>query len=1397
MVISKKEEKAFPRGGKPVKKNRDTIPKLKAREKDLFTTDTSSAYKKKFKAGKKKAKDALKAHQDSGLKVKIAEQLTYDRLSQGFQVLARVSEIRDLELRLSLPGRLVASVPITQISPSYAAGLKKVAQGIKKAEEVGITPLSSMFRVGQLVACCILECEKDEDRTFYKVSATLYPSKVNNLKVMEKDALVFAAVESVEDHGYVMDIGRSNMKAFLPKKKAEKYTQEFLNGQEPTVGQVLATVVTKADGSVVVLSTEPGKLRGVKADETTISVHSMSPGMSFGVTIDEEEDIKDGLVLKFGDFSGYVHDSHHDDDYSVGTEITATVLYVVPTVNTIYMSLKQDHNFGCPVKDPFVTHKLGDCVDNAVVVQTSQKGIKVKLSEGHYGFVTARQLTEAKEVTRNVKQKYPVDSKHTVRIVQFDQLERTFVCSMQKTILNQSVLKADQLSLGDTVIATVKKFVPKGLVVQVGRNVDAFIPMLHLSDVPLKHPDKKFSPGDKLKCKVLRTDVQKKKLHLTHKSILVKDNFDIVADYGDEHVGQVTEGVVVSISSDGLLLQLFGDARGWVPKSKISLEPVEYPEKLFFVGQALKCQVVDVDGDKKRMTLSLIIGGKQKPIGSKQRAQGEAVKLGTIYEGVQVADVTSDGLAVEIDLQQGNKVKAFVPKMHLTDHATLADQLLKTYSQGDVIEKALCFEKDVVPILTLKPLLLKNSQEQAAKSFDDLHIGLSVPGVVCLIKSYGVFLRLPTWKFRKSALIPTRFLADFFVQDPQEFVQLHQTLFGMVVEKNEAEQKLTMSAKMKDLYTPGNTEQSVFLLDSLLKDIDRVRQHVHNNQQLVSHKVGDVVSGQVKHVTEFGLEADVEGVRGLVPKSSLDMVPSVGQHMNAVVVFIDYQHNCMELSPQEGLIKRVCHRPKKEPKEGQVVKANVVVKRSEYHFVTMCIKSPGHLAGHFIHVPARQHVNDQIGFSDLYTVGEVYSVVMKTADIGVLEKHEKATTAKKRTRNSSLTLDKKPLKELKKDVVKEVVAVEKKRIRLESDDNNDSDVKLEPKPDPGWDKDFNPWGSEPIFEKEVKQDDDEDKEDKEGEKKKKTHLSKKEKKELDRLENEQVAKTEQRVLDGEDAEPETVDEFDRLVLASPDSSLCWIKYVAFHMGKQQYDLARAVVKRALEKINFREEAERFNVYMAWLNLENAFGTEEDADKVYKEALQCNDEFKVYEKAAALYAQSGKMDKAEKTHKVMARKFNKELEVWTQLGLFYYKAGNLKEARFTLQRSLQNLKKNADVVAVSSKFAQFEFLHGEAERGKTIFENIVRDFPNRTDQWAVYVDMIIKSGQVEAARDLFERMIHLGLAPKKMKALFKKYWEFEQQDQQRADAVRKKALEYLEKRGIKVGDSDPMDKMEVC
>ena len=92
-------------------------------------------------------------------------------------------------------------------------------------------------------------------------------------------------------------------------------------------------------------------------------------------------------------------------------------------------------------------------------------------------------------------------------------------------------------------------------------------------------------------------------------------------------------------------------------------------------------------------------------------------------------------------------------------------------------------------------------------------------------------------------------------------------------------------------------------------------------------------------------------------------------------------------------------------------------------------------------------------------------------------------------------------------------------------------------------------------------------------------------------------------------------------------------------------------------------------------------------------------------------------------------------MWARLGHFYFAQGNLKEARFTLQRSLQNLETKHHV-DISSKFGQLEFKMGEPERAKEIFQKILDNFPRRTDIWMVYVDQLAKRGEVRNTQNKF-------------------------------------------------------------
>lgn len=106
--------------------------------------------------------------------------------------------------------------------------------------------------------------------------------------------------------------------------------------------------------------------------------------------------------------------------------------------------------------------------------------------------------------------------------------------------------------------------------------------------------------------------------------------------------------------------------------------------------------------------------------------------------------------------------------------------------------------------------------------------------------------------------------------------------------------------------------------------------------------------------------------------------------------------------------------------------------------------------------------------------------------------------------------------------------------------------------------------------------------------------------------------------------PQTSSDYERLLLGQPDSSELWIAYMAFQMQVSDLSEARKVAKRAIKAINIREEAEKLNVWIAYLNLEVAYGSKHTVEEVFKEACQYNDEQEVHERLASIYIQSEKL-----------------------------------------------------------------------------------------------------------------------------------------------------------------------------
>ncbi|KFP86282.1 Protein RRP5, partial [Apaloderma vittatum] len=326
-----------------------------------------------------------------------------------------------------------------------------------------------------------------------------------------------------------------------------------------------------------------------------------------------------------------------------------------------------------------------------------------------------------------------------------------------------------------------------------------------------------------------------------------------------------------------------------------------------------------------------------------------------------------------------------------------------------------------------------------------------------------------------------------------------------------------------------------------------------------------------------------------------------------------------------------------------------------------------------------------------------------------------------------------------------------------------------------WDEDMNAMDTAVLNQKEESSESEEE-EDPQSKMKKQT----KKEKELEKQKKEkELCKLEAALMDPS-RQPQSADDFDRLVLSSPNSSILWLQYMAFHLQATEIEKARAVAERALKTICFREEQEKLNVWVALLNLENMYGSEETLMKVFERAVQYNEPLKVFQHLCDIYANSEKYKQAEELYHTMLKRFRQEKSVWLKYASFLLKQGQTEATHRLLERALKALatKEHVDVI---SRFAQLEFRFGDSEHAKALFESTLSSYPKRTDIWSIYMDIMIKHGSQKEVRDIFERVIHLSLAPKKMKFFFKRYLDYEKKfgTTESVLAVKRAALEYVE------------------
>ncbi|XP_075697204.1 protein RRP5 homolog isoform X2 [Rhinoderma darwinii] len=1643
-------EESFPRGGLQ-KKAEGTAVKKRPREDDnLFSTrleEVEEVKKKKQKDLSEKPKTlkpkkrVVSKDKDKGIDV-----LNYKSLHVGMLFLGCVKEAKDFELTVNLPYGLTGFVQATNICEAYTKLLNEQVE--KDVPLEALSPLPNIYSPGMLVRCAVSSLETTSGGS-QSIKLSLNPKLVNadlTPSSLQIGMFLSGCVSSIEDHGYLIDLGIGGNKAFLPRQKAQVYLNQTSKAASLCVGQYLNCVIDekKNDGRIVRLSiTQSDVAAAVATVEQKWTLNNLLPGLVVKAQIDKI--LPDGVILSFlSSYTGVVDFLHLESkkvaSYQKNQTVKACILWIDRSSKTIRLTLHKSFlQPGSAVKQ-LTSDWIGTlhrrCTVNALY---KNSGAVFQLDGETFGFAFNKNLSISKLKTPD---KFQEGTVHTGRVVGFSPIDEILLLSFKGDVIGGLYLRLEDVQVGQILEGTVNSLTPLGMVVDITQHLNGLVPTLHLADVTLHQPEKKYALGSKIKCRVLSVVPSARKLILTRKKIMINSKLPILRTYHDATPGLITHGFIWSVKHCGCVIKFYNDVQGLALVHELSSVFISSPEEVFYKGQVVKVRVLECNPEKERMLLSFNIIGEEENEGKESEPSKKDTKnfeRGKIVD-VKIVRKSDDGLDVLILPEER---PAFLPKTHLSDHIANCELLWHCLKAGDQVTGAMCLSTiQGKTILTKKPALISfMEKEPVVKDFSEIQIGMMFTGFVTNIMLFGVFVELP---YGLVGLVPKSNISDKFVTNIHDHIAVGQTVVAKVTNLDEQKKRLLLTLKMSECAPDNRSAESFPRLRQCISEVQLARSLINRDGRLGDgENLYSLVPGKKLTVVVETVQEDdsvlfsvgqIAGAHKISATQHKDKAKSLvaGQKSKVVVLHVDFLKSHVHVSVDEILLRRLkdtiledvpegflptsklrpkqtitcrviggrdvkTHRylpithphlmesflelsilprlmdtkkriPKLRPakkylpgvkvtcyvtkynNEKQYLEVDVtpemrgrvdqlllsksikVVKRPEKHFkqgqalsatvvgtglspktlslslidthtltegcvIIGCVKTVTPTSGLEISLPFGKtgkaslfHLGDCYAESSVkdfatgmfvrcyvLSVGKTIEVSLRNSricpesvndvtdkeisSVGSLKEGQlvagfvesitdkgiffrlsssivgriqfkkdpqtyasyisegtlltvKILTIQEKKQRLELSLlpedtekpdiipksanliprTKNTFKRRRSDSESEAKIPKKKKKHQETKDDEDSGIevycrenetehkKSNQKSDSGtkppaprlqvssgfsWDVSLNNLKTSIAGGNESSSDSDEDEEEEQSK------ITKKD------LQKTQIRKE----TPDPKQQPQSVHEFERLVITSPNISANWIQYIDFNLQATELEQARAVAERALQTIYFREEQEKLTVWAAMLNMENTFGTEATLQKVFERAIQYNDPLKAFQHLVDIYIKSEKFKEAENLLNTMVKRFRQEKSVWWKYATFLLKRGQSEDTHRLLQRALKCVpeKEHVDLI---SKFAQLEFRFGDVVRAKALFESTLSSYPKRTDLWSVYIDMMVKHGSQKEVRDIFERVIHLSLAPKRIKFFFKRYLEYERKDgsEKTVQAVKEKALKYVESKG---------------
>lgn len=302
-------------------------------------------------------------------------------------------------------------------------------------------------------------------------------------------------------------------------------------------------------------------------------------------------------VVAFNDLSAEPIDKC-EDVVSVGDEIDLVIMKTDDQDGVLKLSKKLvDAQKGW---DDIVAAKENDEILEGTVTQVIRGGVLVT-TKGTRVFVPA----SLSGVPRN--QELDSIKGQTVRfkIIDINPARRRAVGSIKVVADAERKEKQDAvwatLEVGKKMTGTVKSLTSYGAFVDLG-GIDGMIHISELSWSRIKHPSEVVKVGDTVEVTIKALDEETRKISLGFKNIEDSPWEIMKRDYP---VGSVVDARIVSFATFGAFANILPTVDGLIHISQISWDRIQTPQDVLKIGDVVKAKIIDIDYDKKRVSLSI------------------------------------------------------------------------------------------------------------------------------------------------------------------------------------------------------------------------------------------------------------------------------------------------------------------------------------------------------------------------------------------------------------------------------------------------------------------------------------------------------------------------------------------------------------------------------------------------------------------------------------------------------------------------------------------------------------------------------------------------------------------------------------------------------------------------